>query len=108
MSNSRIFRDRQAESAAALDRSGANDEWGSLAILAQTTAVSSYPTDPSSFFACRPLNVDGEESEGAAASFTPEPARTIYAFNVGSQTPPLGTRIIITDCGGRWVFRYDG
>jgi len=108
MNNTRLLRDRQAETAAALDRADADGEDASLSVLAQTTSVSSYPTSPSSFFACRPLSVDGLESEGADASFTPESARIIYAYNVGTATPPSGTKIVVTGCGGRWIFRYDG
>lgn len=108
MNNTRLFRDRQTETAAALDRSGAHSADGSVSILVRTTTVSSYPTSPSSFFACRPLNVDGAETEGAAASFTVESGRIIYAYNIGTVAPPSGAKIVITDCGGRWIFRYDG
>ncbi|MDE2101002.1 MAG: hypothetical protein KGL39_27395 [Patescibacteria group bacterium] len=81
---------------------------GSLSALVQTTTVGTYPTTASAFFGVHPLLVDGSETEGAAASFTPDPARTFYAFNLGSQTPPSGTKLIVSLCGGRWIFRYDG
>ena len=63
---------------------------------------------PGAFYACVPLSIDGPEIEGATASFTTEGTRTMYALNVGTQVPPVGTIIIAHACGGRWTFRYDG
>lgn len=108
MNKSRLIRERQAEAASAIERSGANIDDGSPSVLVQTVTVSTYPTTASSFFACQPILVDGPETEGAAASFTPDPARVLYAYNLGTQIPPTSTRLILTCCGGRWVFRYDG
>jgi len=79
-----------------------------VAILAQTRVAVSYPTGATAFYACSPLQVDGPEIEGAAATFTQDSSRIIYAFNLGTQVPPVGTQIIAHACGGRWVFRYDG
>jgi hypothetical protein len=108
MSSTRILRDRLAGSIAAMDRAGGTDEEGGPTILAQTATLETYPTSPSSFFACRPILVDGHEVEGGAASFTVDPARIVFAFNLGTAVPPSGTMIIVNGCGGRWVFRYDG
>ncbi|ODU02568.1 MAG: hypothetical protein ABS79_00165 [Planctomycetes bacterium SCN 63-9] len=106
--NTRILRERQDEASSALDRARVSVEQGGLTALAQTLTISTYPTSPSSYFACRPLLVDGSESEGATASFSPDSTRTFYAYNVGTQTPPPGTKLLLTCCGGRWIFRYDG
>lgn len=108
MSTSRILRDRQAETVAARDRSNALDEPGGISILVQTKIAAEYPTSPASYFACEPLYVDGSEREGEAASFTPDPARTFFAYNIGSRTPPVGTKLLAACCGGRWIFSYDG
>ena len=108
MSETRILRDRQSAASALVHRLVPFAEDGAVAILAQTTTVSSYPTVPAAFYACSPLQVDGPETEGATATFTEDATRTIYAFNLGTQVPPEGTRIIAHACGGRWTFRYDG
>lgn len=77
-------------------------------MLAMTTTVSSYPTTASSFFGCIPAEIDGSETEGAAATFVQENSTVNYAWNAGTQIPPSGTTIVCHAIGGRWVFRYDG
>ncbi len=108
MNDTRILREQLAAGRAAVDRLAPFAEDGAVAVLAQTKAISAYPTVPGAFYACSPLAVDGPETEGAAASFTTDPTRTTYAFNLGTQVPPAGTVIIAHACGGRWTFRYDG
>jgi hypothetical protein len=93
--------------AAALRLSPSGED-GGLAVLAQTVTVTRYPSSAGAFYACVPLQVDGAEVEGAAASFAADPARILYACNLGSQIPPEGTKIVLHACGGRWTFRYDG
>jgi hypothetical protein len=108
MVDTRILREQQAATLATADRLATFAEDGTVAILAQTTTVTTYPTVPGAFYACVPLWIDGPETEGATAAFTFNGTRTIYAFNLGTQVPPVGTRIIAHSCGGRWAFRYDG
>ena len=108
MSETRILRDRQASARSAAARLVPFPEDGTVAILAQTRVVASYPTVPAACYACSPLQVDGPEIEGATATFTEDGTRTLYAFNLGTQVPPPGTRLIAHACGGRWTFRYDG
>jgi hypothetical protein len=108
MNDIRILRERQTLIRATSDRIAPFVEDGSVAILAKTTTVSVYPTVPGACYACVPLQVDGPEIEGAAASFTADPSRTLFAFNLGKAVPPVGTKLIATSCGGRWSFRYDG
>ena len=108
MSETRILRDRQEEAEAAFRRLAAAGDDGSTAMLAQTKVLATYPTSASAFFACSPLRVDGAEAEAAAATFTPDASRTIFAYNLGAKAPPVGTRLLVQSCGGRWTFRYDG
>ncbi len=77
-------------------------------LLVTTTTVTTYPTTASAFFASNPTEIDGTETEGNAASYTPDTSQVVYAFNVGTQIPPAGTRVVVQAVGGRWVFRYDG
>jgi hypothetical protein len=108
MNSTRILRDRQSAILASADRLGAFGEDGGIAILAQTTTLAAYPTDAGSFYACIPLLIDGDEVEGASASFIADPLRTIYAYNLGTQVPPVNTKVLLHACGGRWTFRHDG
>ena len=108
MGETRILRERQSAARAATSRLVPFAEDGAVAVLAQTRAVVSYPTVPAACYACSPLQVDGPEIEGATATFTEDGTRTLYAFNLGTQVPPAGTRIVAHACGGRWTFRYDG
>ena len=69
--------------------------------------VSTYPTTASAFFACLPTDIDGNEAEGASATYVQESSTVFYAWNAGTQVPPVGTAIVCHAVGGRWVFRYD-
>ncbi|MGC8638720.1 MAG: hypothetical protein ACP5XB_02445 [Isosphaeraceae bacterium] len=108
MSAERILQEKLAASQAAARRQRPSAPDGSVAILAETTVVSVYPTTAGVFYACTPLLVDGPEIEGASASFTSSGDRTFYALNLGTGIPPVGTRIIAHACAGRWTFRFDG
>jgi len=101
------FRDKILELKDQLDTLD-NPSEGSVSALVQTITETAYPTTPSSFFAVSPLLVDGAEREGVLASFTPDPARIFYAFNLGTGVPPVSTKLIVTSTGGRWTFRWDG
>lgn len=80
---------------------------GAPCILAQTVAVRSYPGTAASYFGCQPQTILGAEVEGGAATITPD-GGTFFALNVGSAVPPVGTLVVATFVGNRWVFRYDG
>ena len=88
MSETRILRERQSAARAARRGCVPFAEDGAVAVLAQTRVVASYPTVPAAFYACSPLLVDGPETEGAAATFTEDGTRTIYAFNLGTRSLP--------------------
>jgi len=79
---------------------------GSPCLIAQTTKLKTYPTSAQQFFACQPVAVLGTETEGGQAIFTPHTS-TFLALNLGPVVPPLGTNVIASFIGNRWVFRYD-
>jgi hypothetical protein len=107
MNDSRVFRDRQRAEQGNLDRETGRAPEGAAALLAQTSTVSTYPTTASAFFACLPMDIDGSETEGASATYVQESSTVFYAWNAGTQVPPVGTAIVCHAVGGRWVFRYD-
>jgi hypothetical protein len=79
---------------------------GGPCLVLQTTAIKAYPTAAQSFFACVPVSVLGAEVEGGQALLT-SLIPTVFAFNLGTTLPPLGTNVIASFVGNRWVFRYD-
>ena len=103
----RIERERNAALADALGRFGAEAGEGGLSVLVQTFAETTYPTDANAFYAMHPVEVDGPEGEGDAATFTADETRTLYAYNLGSAVPPVGTIVIAHLRSGRWVFTFN-
>jgi hypothetical protein len=108
MTDLRVIRDRPKAGEKTINRAPGFAPVGSVAILAQTTTVSTYPSTASAFYACVPADIDGNESEGALATYVQENSTIFYAWNAGTQVPPAGTTIVCDAVGGRWVFRYDG
>ena len=104
----RVIRDRPMAVEKTTDRIQGLAAAGTAAILAQTTTVSTYPTTASAFYASVPADLDGNESEGASATYVQEDSAVFYAWNAGTEIPPVGTTIVCHAVGGRWVFRYDG
>ncbi len=88
-----------------LDVSGGE---GSLAQLLTTVEIMAYPTTAGAFYAGNPTYVNGAETEGGVASYSPDPSQVMYAYNLGTKVPPEGTQVVAHAVGGRWVFRYDG
>ncbi len=80
---------------------------GASSLLVRTTALRTYPTAAQSYFACQPLTLLGVEIEGGGGVMTPANS-TFFALNLGSTVPPVGTQLVVTFVGNRWVFRYDG
>jgi hypothetical protein len=107
MSDLRIQRDRQAALDARVDNGVDQVEDCSSAMLATTTTVGTYPTTAAAYYACLETDIGGREIEGGSATYVNGTA-TVYAINVGTQVPPIGTKVVCHAVGGRWVFRYDG
>jgi hypothetical protein len=105
----RILRDRQCVGQEVLDvAQAAAPPDGSAAVLARTTTVTTYPTTAGAFYACLPQGIDGNETEGAAATYTAETSTPFFAWNAGTAIPPAQTVVVCHAVGGRFVFRYDG
>ena len=108
MPDSRIERERQKALSGVIDRVVPFAADGSTAVLLTTTTITTYPSTAGVFFASNPTEIDGSEVEGGAASYAPDTTQVVYALNVGTTIPPVGTRVVANSIGGRWVFRYDG
>ena len=106
--DNRIERERLKSLSGVINRVAPFGADGSTALLVTTTTLTSYPSAAASFYASNPTEIDGSEVEGGAASYTADATQVIYALNVGTQIPPVGTRVVAHEVAGRWVFRYDG
>ena len=104
----RIERERHQDLSDFVDRHDVVRPDGGAVVLATTTTLSTYPTVASVFYAANPTEIDGDETEGAVATYTADTSQVIHILNQGTQVPPIGTRVIAHGAGGRWVFRYDG
>ena len=65
-----------------------------------------YPTDAARTYALTPQDLDGDETEGATATFVAGTG-TFYAYNLGGSIPPVGSKVVVHAVGGRWCFRWD-
>jgi hypothetical protein len=79
---------------------------GAAAVLAETVDDGDYPTAADRLYAVEALEADGDDVEGAEATFTAS-ALSFHAFNLGTEVPPEGTRVVCHAVGGHYVFRYD-
>jgi len=104
---SQELRDRQATLRDDLDRMSDDGPDGSEAMLLRTFTETTYPTVASAEYACHPVTIDVDETEGATPTLAPDTDVTIYALNVGTEIPDEGTDIPADVVGGRVTFRWD-
>lgn len=105
--DSRVLRERSLAAQEALDRSPDLPSDAAAAVLAQTVAIGTYPTTLNVAYDCVAVEIDGEEDEGATATYVATSSNAFLAVNLGSQIPPVGTILICHAVGGRWCFRWD-
>ena len=108
MFQARTVRNRQQTDQAAADRSEPASQDCAAAVLVQTTTVSMYPTDPASYFACNPCQINGDEVEGSAGTLVPDTGTVLYVLNIGSGLPPQGTQLVAHGVGGRLTMEFNG
>jgi hypothetical protein len=80
---------------------------GAVAVVGVTATDGAYPVSANSMFRIDAELVVCSEKEGAEASFSGLGSR-VYAANIGTGVPPLGTKVVawLVD-GGRLVFQFD-
>jgi hypothetical protein len=71
------------------------------------TSTPDYPSEANAFYAVHETSVGGTEQEGNAAIFVPDTTRVLYARNTGTTVAPIGSRVIVSDEGDGFVFRWD-
>ena len=100
-------RDRMAELWDAFDRRLEECEDGSAAAVFVTFQETAYPSAPDAVFACHPVSIDADESEGATPTFNEITSQVAYAANLGSAVPPVGSYVLARISSGRWVFTWN-
>jgi hypothetical protein len=108
MNDLRTQRERHAALDDSVDNAEDNAADCAAAMVCTTTMVAAYPAAAASFFAVNPTDVGSPEIEGGPATYTANTTQVSYVLNVGTQVPPVGTRVVAHAVGGRWVFRFDG
>jgi hypothetical protein len=103
----RIERERHQDLEDAVDRIQTGDDGSTAFMLVKTTTIVTYPTTANRFYGCNPVEADGTQTEGSAATYTADTNQVIYCLNLGTTIPPSGTVVIASMVGGRWSFRYD-
>jgi hypothetical protein len=106
MSESRIMRSRQADLEQYNDRLAPNSIDCDVSVLGTTAEKEAYPTVAAAVYFIETANLDGSDAEGSTASVVAD-GGSLFALNLGSQVPPVGTNVIVTSVGGRWCFRFD-
>lgn len=71
-----------------------------------TTAVTTYPSAANAFYAVLQSTIGGDETEGAAFTMVSPPDRIVFACNLGSKPPPVGSEVLVFSVQNRWVFFY--
>ncbi len=105
----RVLRTRQNQQNEALDRASVPMPACAMSMVVQTTNDSGhYPIVAAAYYACHPILLSGDESEGAAATFSGDTNTVIYAMNLGTSIPPDHTYVIIHGGSGKWCFTFNG
>jgi hypothetical protein len=107
MMEGRILRSRILDAEDEIDSGYSPCPDAGVSIVGITAAVSSYPAVAGSFYAIHPAEVDGDPTEGGAATYVDDTSSVFYAYNLGSGVPPQGTRVICHYSGGRWTFLFN-
>lgn len=91
----------------ASSRDGEDPGAGHQPLLAQTQAVSTYPTVAKSFYSVQQVVLTGAESEGGGGTLSTQ-GDHFWALNTGSAIPPVGTQVLLSWVPFRWIFQHDG
>jgi hypothetical protein len=105
MSESRIMRSRTADLEQYNDRLAPNANDCDVSVLGQTATKTTYPTVANAVYFINTANLDGSDAEGSTATFVLD-SGSLFALNLGGTVPPVGTNVVVTSAGGRWVFRF--
>ncbi len=105
--DARILRARAAGLAAALDRAHGLAAPSAARRLVRVYDGGAMPTAPDHFFLGRPVELDGDESEGGAGTPSVDEGSSI-PFVALWHAPQPGDLLVISAVGGRWVAEKSG
>jgi hypothetical protein len=93
-------------------QAGSDDLFGRLtdlppdataSFLGQVTVVTALPTTTGRFVLVHPVEIDGDQAEGDAPSFSADATRTIPVVVLGVKVPAVGDFLTCFAVGGKWV-----
>jgi hypothetical protein len=88
-------------------RSGGGGCGQAWTYLLRTVSLGSYPAEAARFFACESVVADGVEAVGEPVTLAAGRG-PIFALNVGTTIPPVGTVVAASAVDGYYTFQYDG
>ncbi len=74
-------------------------------MLVTTATKTTYPTTPNAFYYCTAQSISGPATEGGTATVTGLSVK-LYAYNLGTTIPPVGTTRVAHLTSGTWTFQY--
>lgn len=78
---------------------------GAVTVVGQTGTSGSYPVTARSVYRIELQRIIVTEKEGQPITYQAL-GRHVYAANLGTSVPPLGTPVEATLIGGKYVFTY--
>jgi hypothetical protein len=103
----RVVRDRQGALRAATDRATGAPPVAAARCLVSVYNGGNMPSQPNSVFLTHPVDLDGAEVEGGAASPNVDTSGTIPVVVLWN-APQVGDLLVASAVGGRWVATRDG
>jgi hypothetical protein len=107
LSEERILRQRLADLEIYDDRTSVSPNDCDVSVLGTTAVKVTYPTTANCVYFLTTGQIDAQDTEGATATIAPD-SGSLFALNLGTGIPPVGTPVVVTTVGGRNVFRFDG
>lgn len=101
----RIDRRRIEDIRTEADRNWQGKPEGAQAVVVQTATKTTYPAAAGSYFWCEIMRVSGDPVEGGTISYGGT-GQHLYAYNLGTTRPPVGTKTLARQAGGRWFINH--
>jgi hypothetical protein len=77
-------------------------------IVVRTFEETTYPTAATRVFACRPVSVSFNQTEGATVTLTPNASSKVYVANLSADLPAEDSFAVADAIGDRWQMFYAG
>jgi len=89
-------------------RRDAPDARGTPRFIGRVVSGGGMPDSHDKIYLVAPVQIGGDESEGASGSLIDDPARVIPVAVVGTKPPTVGDLVLVHSISGRWVAELNG